>query len=104
MGLRWERNSGALWAKCWAFGLIGVIGGGPTGLWVGRRVFGGRDGCAWCSLVSTGAGLWVAEAEPVGRLGVSGVLVGVRGRRGGGRGCLARGSRLGCASGCSGLS
>ena len=65
---------------CLAVGEIvgcGLSGDGPTrvslvggAFWVlGRR--------AWSSLTSTGPGCWVADAEPVGRLGVSAGLDGV---------------------------
>ena len=54
--------------------------------------------------MSTGAGCWVAEAEPVSRLGREGgsgmVLEGVEEAE---EDAQPGGSRLGCASVCSGL-
>jgi len=47
-----------------------VIGGGATRLLLVGERFGARMGCVEFADVG-GAGFWVADAEPVGRLGVS---------------------------------
>ena len=62
-----QANGAELWAKIVACGLIGS---GPARLSLVRERFGEGMRCVEFTHVD-GAGFWVADAEPVGRLGVS---------------------------------
>ena len=59
-----QANGAELWAK---IVVSGLIGGGPTGLWVGRRAFWAPGRRAWGSLMSTGPVFgWLTQSRWAG--------------------------------------